>query len=97
MHGFSLSNAAVNAKGRSRVECKNVLDLELVRVRAATGDITLALNRVSDRTQEVAFENGASEHAVVKRIYSSGSGRRRHGSPATIVLDWCGINFCRNS
>jgi hypothetical protein len=105
VHGFSLSNAVVNAKGRSAVGCKNVLDLELVRVRAPKStnvpcivledvhgamvescsasdsspalvqvkgdgnrDITLALNRVSDRTQEVAFENGASEHAVVKRI-----------------------------
>ena len=31
-------------------------------------DVTLALNRVSKRTQEVVFSDGASEQAVVKRI-----------------------------
>jgi hypothetical protein len=31
-------------------------------------DITLALNRVSKPTQEVAFTNGATENAVVKRV-----------------------------
>jgi hypothetical protein len=30
-------------------------------------DITLALNRVSNQTQEVTFTNGASEQAVVRR------------------------------
>ena len=34
VHGFSLGNAVVNAKSGSPVECKKVLDLELVRVRA---------------------------------------------------------------
>jgi hypothetical protein len=33
VHGFSLSNAVVNANSGLSVECKNVLDLELVRVR----------------------------------------------------------------
>jgi len=33
VHGFSLSNAVVNANSGPSVECKNVLDLELVRVR----------------------------------------------------------------
>jgi polygalacturonase len=105
-HGFSLSNAVVNANIGPSVECKNVLNLELVRVRAPTSqphvpvialedvheamvqscsapdgspalvqlrgdgnrDITLALNRVAQQTQEVVFTDGASEHAVVRRI-----------------------------
>ena len=33
VHGFSFSNAVVNANHGSSVECKNVVDLELVRVR----------------------------------------------------------------
>jgi polygalacturonase len=106
VHGFSLSNAVVNANSGPAVECKNVLDLELVRVRtpksqpnvpviameevheamvqscsaaesgsalvqlrgAGNRDITLALNRVSKPTQEVAFTDGATEKAVVRRI-----------------------------
>jgi len=106
VHGFSLSNSVVNAQSGSPVECKNVLDLELVRLRApksrpnvpvivlegvreamvescsapesspallrvkggSNRDITLALNRVSKQTQEVAFADGASEEAVVRRI-----------------------------
>jgi polygalacturonase len=34
-HGFSLSNAVVNAEGGPPIECKNVRDLELVRVRTS--------------------------------------------------------------
>jgi Glycosyl hydrolases family 28/Pectate lyase superfamily protein len=106
VHGFSLSNAVVNVNSGPPVECKNVLDLELVRVRAPKSepnapvialeaveeamvescsaaesspalvelrghgnrDITLALNRVAKPTQEVVFRDGASEHAVVRRI-----------------------------
>jgi hypothetical protein len=106
VHGLSLGNAVVNASSGSSVECKNVLDLELVRVRAPKlgpnvpviviegvreavvefcsapesspalvqlrGDgnrgITVALNRVSKQTQEVACADGASEKAVVRRI-----------------------------
>lgn len=34
VHGFSLSNAVVNAESGPSVACKNVLDLELVRVRS---------------------------------------------------------------
>jgi polygalacturonase len=106
VHGFNLSNAVVNANSGPPVHCKNILDLELVRVRApksqpkaavialegvrkamvqscsaAEGssalvqlrgegnlDITLALNRVSQQTQEVLFADGASERAVVRRI-----------------------------
>jgi len=106
VHGFSLSNAVVNANSGPAVECTNVLDLELVRVRtpksqpnvpviameevheamvqscsaaesgsalvqlrgAGNRDITLALNRVSKPTQEVAFTDGATEKAVVRRI-----------------------------
>lgn len=106
VHGLSVSNAVVNANSRPSVECKNVLDLELVRVRSPKSepnvpaivledvngamvqscsaaesspalvqlkgkgnrDITLALNRVSKQTQEVAFADGASEAAVVRRI-----------------------------
>jgi polygalacturonase len=105
-HGISLSNAVVNANSGSSVECKNVHDLELVRVRTpgaqpnvpvialedvveamvescsaaesspalvqlrgeGNRDITLALNRVSAPTQEVALIDGASEKAVVRRI-----------------------------
>jgi len=33
VHGFSLGNAVVNANSGPSVECKNVVDLELVRVR----------------------------------------------------------------
>ena len=106
VHGLSLGNAVVNSSSGSSVECKNVLDLELVRVRApklgpkapviviegvreavvefcsapenspalvqlrgdGNRDITLALNRVSKQTQEVACADGASEKAVVRRI-----------------------------
>jgi polygalacturonase len=106
VQGFSLSNAVVNANSGPLVECKNVLDLELIRVRTQKSqpkaaalaledvreamvqsctaaenssalvelkgdgnrDITLALNRVSKGTQEVAFADGASEQAVVRRI-----------------------------
>ena len=105
-HRLSLGNVVVNASMGPSLECKNVHNLELVRVRApmsqpdapvialedvheavvescsaADGspalvqlrgegnrDITLALNRVSQKTQEVAFTDGASEHAVVRRI-----------------------------
>ncbi len=34
VHGFNLSNAVVNTNSGPPVQCKNVLDLELVRVRA---------------------------------------------------------------
>jgi hypothetical protein len=106
VQGFSLSNAVVNANSGPLVQCKNVLELELIRVRAQKSqpeapalaledvreamvqsctaaenssalvelkgggnrDITLALNRVSKGTQEVAFADGASEQAVVRRI-----------------------------
>ncbi|MBV8891771.1 MAG: glycoside hydrolase family 28 protein [Acidobacteria bacterium] len=106
VHGLSLSNAVVNANSGPAVKCKNVLDLDLVRVRAANidskmpamlvedvhgamvescsaqesspalvevkgkgnRDIMLAMNRVSNHTQEVAFTDGASEQAVVRRI-----------------------------
>src|SRR5215472_4268940 len=34
VHGFSLSNAVVNANGGPSIECKNVVDLEMVRVRS---------------------------------------------------------------
>ena len=34
VHGFSLNNAVVNASSGPSVECKNVLDLELVHVQA---------------------------------------------------------------
>jgi polygalacturonase len=106
VHGFSLNNAVVSANSGPSVECKNVVDLELVRVRTPRSqpnvpviamegvheamvqscsaaesspalvqlrgdgnrDITLALNRVSKPTQEVAFTDGASEQAVVRRI-----------------------------
>jgi polygalacturonase len=106
VHGFSLSNAVVNADSGPAVECKNIEDLELARVRASkldakvsaivmenvhgamvqscsaaqntpallqvkgggNRDITLALNRVSKPTQEVAFAEGASEQAVVRRL-----------------------------
>jgi hypothetical protein len=41
----------------------------LVQLRGAGNrDITLALNRVSKPTQEVAFTDGATEKAVVRRI-----------------------------
>jgi polygalacturonase len=41
----------------------------LVQIKGDSNrDITLALNRVSNQTQEVTFTNGASEQAVVKRI-----------------------------
>jgi polygalacturonase len=106
VNGFRLSNSVVNANSGPAVECKNVLDLDLARVRAAKSeakvpaivvedvqgamiescsaaesspalvqvkgdgnrDITLALNRVSNHTQEADYTNGASEQAVVKHI-----------------------------
>jgi hypothetical protein len=34
VHGFSVSNAVVNVNSGPSVQCKNVLDLELIRVRA---------------------------------------------------------------
>jgi polygalacturonase len=106
VHGFSLSNALVNSNSGPAIECKNIVDLELARVRApnleakvpaivmenvrgamvqscstaensptllqvkggGNRDITLALNRVSKQTQEVAFADGASEQAVVRRL-----------------------------
>lgn len=106
VHGFSLSNAVVNASSGPALGCKNVLDIDLARIRTpkleskvpaimledvhgamvescsatesspalvqlkgeGNRDITLALNRVSKQTQEVAFTNGASEQAVVRRI-----------------------------
>jgi len=106
VHGLSLSNTVVNANNGPSVECKNVLDLELIRIRSTKSEptapaitleevqeavvqscsaaesspalvrlkgdgnrnITLALNRVSKQTQEVEYTDGASEHAVVRRI-----------------------------
>lgn len=106
VRGFSLSNAVVKADSGPSVGCKNVVDLEIVRVRSPKSepkgpaivledvhgamlqscstaesspalvqlrgggnrDITLALNRVSKQTPEVAFADGASEQAVVRRI-----------------------------
>jgi hypothetical protein len=41
----------------------------LVQVKGdGNRDITLALNRVSNHTQEADYTNGASEQAVVKHI-----------------------------
>jgi glycosyl hydrolase family 28/pectate lyase-like protein len=37
VHGFSLSNAVVTAKRGPSIDCKNVLDLELVRLRGLPG------------------------------------------------------------
>jgi hypothetical protein len=106
VHGFSVSNAVVNVNSGPSVQCKNALDLELIRVRAPKSqpnvpvialenvheamvescsaaesspalvqlrgdgnrDITLALNRVSKKTHEVVFADGASEQGVVRRI-----------------------------
>jgi len=106
VRGLSVNNAVVNSTSGPSVECKKVLDLELVRIRPpktqpnvpvialedvrgamvqscsapesspalvqlkgeGNQDITLALNRVSAPAQEVAFTDGASERAVVKRI-----------------------------
>lgn len=105
VHGLSLNNAVVNTSSGPSLGCKNILDLELIRVRAqksgqapaivlqdvhgamvqscsaAEGtpalvqlkgkgnqEITLALNRVSKQTREVAFADGASEQAVVRSI-----------------------------
>ena len=106
VNGFRVCNTVLNATSGPSVECKSVLDLELIRIRAQksepkapafiledvqealiescsaaesspallrlNGDrnrnITLALNRVSKQTQEVEFADGASEHAVVRRI-----------------------------
>lgn len=106
VHGFGLSNAVVNTNSGPPVACKNIVDLEMVRVRfpksepnvpamlledvhgamvqscsttetspalvqlkgQGSRDVTLALNRVSKQTSEVAFADGASEQAVVRRI-----------------------------
>jgi polygalacturonase len=106
VHGLSLCNTVVNASSGPSVECKNVFDLELIRIRALKSEpkvpaitlekvheaviqscsaaessptlvrlkgdgnrnVALALNRVANQTQEVEFTDGASEHAVVRRI-----------------------------
>src|ERR1022692_156773 len=74
-HGFSLSNAVVNAESGSPIECKNVRELELVRVRTskpAPNDPGIDLEEV----QEALVQSCAAAVGTSALVRLKGGGNR---------------------
>jgi len=74
VNGLNLNNAVVNADSGPSVECKNVLDLELVQVRARKSDASAAVITLEDVHQgTVQSCSAAASNPALVRLRGTGN------------------------
>ena len=75
VHGLSLSNAVLNTESGPAVQCKNVRDLELVRVRAQSSESNMSLIALQDVQEAMVQSCSAAENSpALVQLKGKGNG-----------------------
>jgi hypothetical protein len=75
VHGFNLSNAVVNTNRGPSVECKNVFDIELVRVRAPKSQPNATVIALED-VHEAMVQSCSAAESSPALVQLRGDGNR---------------------